>query len=130
MSHELRTPLNSVIGFGQLLEMTSDRIPSRRASSYISKAGRHLLDLINEVLDISRIETGTMTLSLEPVSLETLVLRSVSTSCAPQVAQERGIEMINRVGRDRTCAGIASDSSRCCSTSCRTRSSSIATTAA
>ena len=69
MSHELRTPLNAVIGFGQLLEL-DELDPSQCESvEQILKAGRHLLQLINEVLDISRIESGTMSISLEPVHL-------------------------------------------------------------
>ena len=69
MSHELRTPLNAVLGFGQLLELEEQTANNRESTEQILKAGRHLLELINEVLDISRIETGRMTLSLEPVSI-------------------------------------------------------------
>jgi PAS domain S-box-containing protein len=69
MSHELRTPLNAILGFGQLLEM--DDLPSGQDKSVrqILKAGRHLLDLINEILDISSIESGRMALSSEPVNV-------------------------------------------------------------
>lgn len=73
MSHELRTPLNAIIGFGQLLEhdiRDEEQIDSVRE---ILHAGRHLLELINEVLDLSRIESGKMTLSLEPVQLAPLL---------------------------------------------------------
>jgi CheY-like chemotaxis protein len=69
MSHELRTPLNAVIGFAQLLEL-DDLTPSQAESvGYIVKGGRHLLDLIDEILDIARIETGRLKLSAEPVSV-------------------------------------------------------------
>jgi PAS domain S-box-containing protein len=78
MSHELRTPLNAVVGFGQLLEMdgglTADQ---REATGQILKGGRHLLELINEVLDISRIETGSLSLSPEPVLLSELLTGAV-----------------------------------------------------
>src|SRR5262249_12683576 len=69
MSHELRTPLNAVLGFAQLLQMTS--LPPEHADSVeqIVKGGRHLLGLINEVLDIGRIETGRLHLNIEPVEL-------------------------------------------------------------
>ena len=73
MSHELRTPLNAILGFAQLLEM--DALPARQDESVdqILRAGRHLLGLINEVLEISRIEAGRLQLSLEPVPVaETL----------------------------------------------------------
>jgi signal transduction histidine kinase len=73
MSHELRTPLNAVIGFGQLLELDELDAHQTEAVQQILGAGRHLLDLINEVLDISRIESGTVTLSLEPVHLGTVL---------------------------------------------------------
>jgi PAS domain S-box-containing protein len=72
MSHELRTPLNAILGFAQLMEMDAAQLaPEHRESlQHILKGGRHLLDLINEVLDIARIETGRMGISLEPVSLQ------------------------------------------------------------
>jgi PAS domain S-box-containing protein len=69
MSHELRTPLNSVLGFSQLLEM--DDLPDQHgeAVGHIMRAGRHLLNLIDEVLDIARIESGNLELLLEPVPI-------------------------------------------------------------
>ncbi len=77
MSHELRTPLNAVLGFGQLLEF--EDLTSRQAESVqqILRGGRHLLGLINEVLDISRIESGNLSLSLEPVYLESLIAETL-----------------------------------------------------
>ncbi len=78
MSHELRTPMNAIVGFGQLLEL--EELPERQHESVeqILKAGRHLLELINEVLDISRIESGTMSMSLEPVHLGSLLADTLS----------------------------------------------------
>jgi signal transduction histidine kinase/ActR/RegA family two-component response regulator len=67
MSHELRTPLNAILGFAQLLEMKALPARERESVGHILRAGRHLLGLINEVLDISRIEAGRLQLSLEPV---------------------------------------------------------------
>ncbi|MGH2918862.1 MAG: PAS domain S-box protein [Solirubrobacteraceae bacterium] len=78
MSHELRTPLNAVIGFGQLLELDDIEHRQREAVEQILKAGRHLLALINEVLDISRIESGTMSMSLEPVHLGSVLAEALS----------------------------------------------------
>ncbi len=74
MSHELRTPLNAIIGFGEIMEM--DPATTRRQHErvrHILQGGRHLLGLINEVLDITRIEAGRLSLSLEPVRLDTVV---------------------------------------------------------
>jgi signal transduction histidine kinase len=69
MSHELRTPLNAILGFGQLMEM-EERAPDDADNvEQILWAGRHLLELINEVLDISAIESGRLTMALEPVAV-------------------------------------------------------------
>jgi PAS domain S-box-containing protein len=78
MSHELRTPLNSVIGFAQLLELDDLEHRQREGVEQILKAGRHLLELINEVLDISRIESGTIAISVEPVHLGSVLAESLS----------------------------------------------------
>jgi PAS domain S-box-containing protein len=67
MSHELRTPMNSILGFAQLLEMGGLNPGQKKGVNHIMKSGKHLLDLINEVLDIARIEAGKISLSLEPV---------------------------------------------------------------
>lgn len=69
MSHELRTPMNAILGFAQLLEMEQLTADQLESVGHISRGGRHLLELINEVLDISRIEAGRMSLSSEPVEL-------------------------------------------------------------
>jgi PAS domain S-box-containing protein len=73
MSHNLRTPLNSILGFAQLLQMGALSPEQRESIEYILLAGRHLLDLINEVLDLSRIEAGGLTLAIEPVQLDDLM---------------------------------------------------------
>jgi CheY-like chemotaxis protein/two-component sensor histidine kinase len=73
MSHELRTPLNAILGFGQLLERQNPTPSQRARVDHIMSAGRHLLNLINEVLDISRIEAGHLQLSVEPVAISQVV---------------------------------------------------------
>jgi CheY-like chemotaxis protein len=93
MSHELRTPLNAIIGFSQLLEM-DDLTPDQTESvELVHKAGRHLLDLINEVLEISRIEAGHMSVSLETVSV-TDVLRECLHLVKPMAA-DRNIALMS-----------------------------------
>jgi PAS domain S-box-containing protein len=73
-SHELRTPLNAVMGFAQLLEMNARLDGDDKESvDEILRAGRHLLELINEVLDISAVDSGQMTLALSPVSVSLLM---------------------------------------------------------
>ncbi len=69
MSHELRTPMNAILGFAQLLQMEILEPEQQESVTDILRAGRHLLALINEVLDISRIEAGKMAISLEPVAI-------------------------------------------------------------
>ncbi len=79
MSHELRTPMNVILGYSQLLEL-DDLVTRDQQESvgHIYKSGRHLLSLIDEVLDISRIESGDLSLSLEPVLISELVEESVA----------------------------------------------------
>jgi signal transduction histidine kinase/CheY-like chemotaxis protein len=78
MSHELRTPLNAVLGFGQLLEMDELTAEQRDGVVQILKAGKHLLELINEVLDLARIESGRLSLSPEPTAVRDLIDEAVS----------------------------------------------------
>ncbi|MGH2699042.1 MAG: PAS domain-containing sensor histidine kinase, partial [Actinomycetota bacterium] len=69
MSHEIRTPLNAILGFAQLLGMAQLAEEEREGVDEILKGGRHLLSLVDEVLDIARIEAGNLSLSIEPVEL-------------------------------------------------------------
>ena len=101
MSHELRTPLNSVIGFSQLLAMDDLSNEQRTSVSAIQNSGRHLLDLINEVLDIVQIEAGELRLSLEPVNLAE-VLRLALDLIALQAA-DREIALPSVVGSQGIC---------------------------
>ena len=78
MSHELRTPLNAVLGFGQLLQVDTLTKPQMENVAQILRSGRHLLDLINEVLDLSVVEAGRLTLSVEPVELDDVVREAVT----------------------------------------------------
>lgn len=90
MSHELRTPMNAILGFGQLLEI-DEHITEEQADyvSEILKAGRHLLELINEVLDLSRIESGNINLSLEALPCTELIGECLAL--VNPIAQAQGI---------------------------------------
>ncbi|HEY9163046.1 MAG TPA: PAS-domain containing protein, partial [Magnetovibrio sp.] len=92
MSHELRTPMNAVLGFAQLLQM-HPQVPlhpkQRDAVDQILKAGNHLLELINEILDLSRIESGRVNLTLEVVDPYD-VIDECLTYIAP-LAKKRGV---------------------------------------
>jgi signal transduction histidine kinase len=78
MSHELRTPLNAILGFGQLLQMHGSDADRRESVEQILKAGAHLLELINEVLEMSAVESGRMTMTLEPVLLSDLLGETIA----------------------------------------------------
>jgi CheY-like chemotaxis protein/anti-sigma regulatory factor (Ser/Thr protein kinase) len=98
MSHELRTPLNAILGFGQLLGLDPLSEEQRESVDQILRAGGHLLELINEVLEISRIEAGALRLSLEPVRIGGIVAEAVEL-VAP-LAGHRGIAIHAGLGAD------------------------------
>jgi signal transduction histidine kinase/ActR/RegA family two-component response regulator len=94
MSHELRTPLNAILGFAQIL--ASDAMPTtpeqkKEFSGHILKSGRHLLTLINEILDLAKVEAGAVQLSMEPVGLDE-ILRECQSMIAP-LATGRGVQV-------------------------------------
>ena len=91
MSHELRTPLNAILGFGQLLQLEELDGQQREGVEHILNAGRHLLSLINEVLDISQIESGRFSLSLEPVSVGDVVIEAAQL--ASPLGSERRVDV-------------------------------------
>ena len=95
MSHELRTPLNAILGFAQIL--SSNAMPTTpeqklEFSNHILKSGRHLLTLINEILDLAKVEAGALTLSMEAVDLGE-VLAECRTMIEP-LAAARGIRVL------------------------------------
>jgi PAS domain S-box-containing protein len=109
MSHELRSPLNAILGFAQLMESDSPPpTPSQQESTaQILKAGWHLLTLINEILDLAKVESGQVPMSEEPVSLSD-VMRECHGMIEPQ-AQLKDIRLtfppldaLNFVRADRT----------------------------
>ena len=101
MSHELRTPLNAMLGFAQLLDL-DQRHPLAEAQrpwvGQIQRAGWHLLEMINDVLDLSRIESGNVRLVIEPLELSTLL--SGTLSLVEQQARKRGIRISHELAPD------------------------------
>ena len=91
MSHELRTPLNAILGFGQLLQLEDLNEDQTESVDHILRAGRHLLGLINEVLDLARIESGHLALSPEPVEVYEVVKDTIDL--IGPLAAERELEV-------------------------------------
>jgi two-component system, cell cycle sensor histidine kinase PleC len=102
MSHELRTPLNAIIGFSEIMESGMfGPLGTVKYDEYcrdIRESGKYLLDVINDVLDMSKIEAGRMRLDLEPLDLDRLLAEA--TRVVASRAQEKNIELISRVQPD------------------------------
>ncbi|RZJ46459.1 MAG: hypothetical protein EOO44_22765, partial [Flavobacterium sp.] len=77
MSHDLRTPLNAILGFGQLLEIAPLEADDVQSVQQIMRAAHHLLSLINEVLEVARVESGQLRLDLEPVDVAEVCAESL-----------------------------------------------------
>jgi len=103
MSHELRTPMNSILGFTQILSLDKKRPLSefqRENLQFISSAGDHLLELINEILDLSKIESGKIKLFIEPVDLIPIIKDVISIS--QPLANKQGISLKNFQNQNET----------------------------
>ena len=93
MSHELRTPLNAILGFARLTKEDTDVTSEQKKNlDIISLSGRHLLNLVNNVLDISKIESGRMTLEVMSIDLYQLIQEMRSLLYVN--AEERGLSFI------------------------------------
>ncbi len=88
MSHELRTPLNAVLGFAQLLELDPLTGDQQSGVQHILRGGRHLLGLIDDVLEISKIESNHLDISLEPVSVATLLSETMELMTPQALSSE------------------------------------------
>lgn len=97
MSHELRTPMNAILGFGQMLQMDADRLNETQRDNVkeILDAGSHLLNLIDEVLDLAKIESGKMEISMNEILVDDL-LQGCVTLIRSQ-AEARQLEIIDHV---------------------------------
>jgi PAS domain S-box-containing protein len=103
MSHELRTPLNSILGFAQLLQIQieADNFEQQESVSHIVTAGEQLLGLINDLLDLSRVEMGRLDFDIQSVSVAELVSSSVSI-VASSIANKRNIVINNDLVDNQT----------------------------
>jgi len=101
MSHELRTPLNAILGFSQILQFNRDKTLSEEQltnAAEIQSAGAHLLELINELLDLAQIESGKLELDIQPVSLSETTNEAVKM--LEPLAEKQNITIINSVAED------------------------------
>lgn len=113
MSHELRTPLNAILGFGQLLQANVDDPLSggqRQQLDEMLRGGRHLLALINDVLDVARIEAGQLQLSLQPVDLAALAQECLRL--VQPMAQDRGVTLALQFDPPAAAWGVTADATR------------------
>ncbi|OJX70493.1 MAG: hypothetical protein BGO92_18140 [Magnetospirillum sp. 64-120] len=98
MSHELRTPMNAILGFAQLLASAEDGELGERQRFYadsILKSGNHLISLVNDILDMARIEAGRLSLSFEPVTLER-ILNDIKPMIVP-MAERRKVTVVDEI---------------------------------
>lgn len=100
MSHELRTPMNAILGFGELLEMKLPEGQDKSNASKIMASGNHLLKLINEVLDLSKIESGEFDVEVEQVALDNIVDECIALISS--IADAKNITITNNISCDKT----------------------------
>jgi PAS domain S-box-containing protein len=92
ISHELRTPLNAILGFAQLLALDEPRDDQKEAVDQIRRAGQHLLGLVDELLDVARIEADQLTISVEPVAVDALIAECIALTSS--LAAEYSIRIL------------------------------------
>jgi GAF domain-containing protein len=111
MSHELRTPLNAIIGLTEMMVANAARFGTEKALEplrRVNAAGTHLLSLINEILDLSKIEAGKLELNPEPVNLVRLIDEVIGT--AGQLAEKNKNRLI--VDAHENLGALTADSMR------------------
>lgn len=102
MSHELRTPMNAVLGFSQLLELDATlQINQKESAHEIFMAGQHLMKLINEILDLAKIEEGKLEINFEDINVYNITTESI-TLLEPQ-AKQHSIQFINNISASMDC---------------------------
>ncbi|MBS0445037.1 MAG: response regulator [Proteobacteria bacterium] len=104
MSHEIRTPMNAIIGLTHLLRRDSSDPVSRERLSRVADAARHLLEIISDILDLSKIESGKLVLEDADFALDAMLTRACAL--VAEQAREKGLELvIDTDGLPRTLRG-------------------------
>lgn len=98
MSHELRTPMNAILGFAQIIEMSGASPQQTRWAGEIRRAGDHLLQMIEDLLDLARIEVGKMAIRIEPLELASVVAESIAIT--RPLIDSLGIELVQQCDPD------------------------------
>lgn len=101
MSHELRTPMNSILGFAQLMKSEARKQEDKNnldSLNHILKSGYHLLDLINEVLDLSKVESGNINISMEAINISDLINEALDL--VKPIAEEKKIKLVKELTVD------------------------------
>jgi len=107
MSHELRTPMNAILGYAQLMEYQSGKMDEKKRNQFVGEilhAGNHLLDLINDLLDMARIEAGKYEVKVVPIAIVELVNECIALVSV--LASERGIKIHNQLPKDDKCIAL------------------------
>ncbi len=114
MSHDLRTPLNSILGFAQLIQSkekdSSDLPPHKRSGTQILKSGKYLLQLISDIIDFAKIESGELQTDVEPTPLVSLIQETVDISST--LAEKKRVEVVNNIVAEGDGAWVMVDRSR------------------
>ncbi|HOU02664.1 MAG TPA: HAMP domain-containing sensor histidine kinase [Bacteroidales bacterium] len=109
ISHEIRTPLNAIVGFSTLL---SEQIPAtdsrREYLNVIARSSDHLVEIIDDIVEISKIETGTIRINRETVNLNSLLRKVFERYC--RIAAEKGIMLVFALMSDQSVSNIITDS--------------------
>jgi signal transduction histidine kinase len=95
MSHELRTPLNGILGYAQFLKLSDDPVKYQDGLNVIQRSGQHLLTLINDILDLSKIEAGKLEIDHDMFHLDELLKGLIDTFKAQ--ASSQGVEIIYQI---------------------------------
>ena len=98
MRHELRTPMNAILGFGQMLKIDSNEPLSDSQNSHVDhilKGGNHLMTLIDDVLELSKIEAGKLSVNFESIRVQGIIDESLNLIQAS--AQQGGIDILDQI---------------------------------